>query len=343
MSFELQRHPANPLLSARDGGDWDGGLVFNGAVAQTDDGVFHMLYRAAQTGFVRRESVTTPTNVDEYDGFISRIGHAISVNGVDWKPDSQPALDINDEFDCWGAEDPRITRVDDTFYIFYTGVTQPAYTGYDHIRVCMATTKDFVTYTKHGVVGPARMTKGGWLFPRKINDSCWLALVFDGFAPDSSTFMVPIDDVARLGNITDDEWNALLADPANNVLATGRRWSDGQMPALGFETGPGALETPHGWLWVHARIDIDPPRWSIAAVLLDRDDPRKVTHELRAPILTAHVDYERNGFVRNVCFPQGHAVVNGEYRLYYGAADQSVCLATCSLDDLVAALLLEPL
>jgi len=342
MSFLLERHIANPLLTARANDGWDGGLVFNGCVARTDDGVLHLLFRAAQAGFTRSAQVTTSTNVDEYDNFISRIGHATSIDGISWHVDTTPAIDLSDDFDCWGAEDPRVTRVGDVFYVFYTGVTQPAYSGYDHIRICLATTTDFVTYTKHGVVGPPHMTKGGWLFPRTIGGRHWLSLVFDGFAPDSSTFVVPLQDLDDLGKMTSDQWTELLADPVNNVLPTGRTLSNGVVPALGFETGPGALETPHGWLWVHARIDVDPPRWSIAAALLDLDDPRVITHELVEPILVAQTDYETNGFVRNVCFPQGHLVVDDEYWLYYGAADQSICLATCKLDQLIDALLDSP-
>jgi predicted GH43/DUF377 family glycosyl hydrolase len=48
--------------------------------------------------------------------------------------------------------------------------------------------------------------------------------------------------------------------------------------------------------------------------------------------------------VANAIFPCGlvHDEQSGELRLYYGAADTSICLATAQLDDLLAAVLAEP-
>ena len=50
------------------------------------------------------------------------------------------------------------------------------------------------------------------------------------------------------------------------------------------------------------------------------------------------------GDVPNVVFPCGlvHDRATDELRLYYGAADTSICLATAQLDDLLAAVLAAP-
>ena len=54
--------------------------------------------------------------------------------------------------------------------------------------------------------------------------------------------------------------------------------------------------------------------------------------------------YERTGDVPNVVFPCGlvHDAASDELRLYYGAADSSICLATARLDDLLEAVLAAP-
>ena len=54
--------------------------------------------------------------------------------------------------------------------------------------------------------------------------------------------------------------------------------------------------------------------------------------------------YERTGDVPNVVFPCGlvHDEASDELRLYYGAADTSICLATAQLDDVLAAVLAAP-
>ena len=51
--------------------------------------------------------------------------------------------------------------------------------------------------------------------------------------------------------------------------------------------------------------------------------------------------YERIGDVPNVVFPCGlvHDQATDEIRLYYGAADTSICLATAQLGDLLDAVL----
>ena len=54
--------------------------------------------------------------------------------------------------------------------------------------------------------------------------------------------------------------------------------------------------------------------------------------------------YEREGDVPNVVFPCGlvHDEASDQIRLYYGAADTSICLATAQLGDLLAAVLAAP-
>ena len=61
-------------------------------------------------------------------------------------------------------------------------------------------------------------------------------------------------------------------------------------------------------------------------------------------ILAPFADYERTGDVPNVVFPSGllHDEASDEIRLYYGAADSSICLATARLRDLLDAVLAAP-
>jgi len=63
---------------------------------------------------------------------------------------SEDHILINAEqpYEIFGCEDPRITLIDDTYYITYTG-----FDGWC-ARICLATTKDFKTIKKHGVIGP---------------------------------------------------------------------------------------------------------------------------------------------------------------------------------------------
>jgi predicted GH43/DUF377 family glycosyl hydrolase len=51
-------------------------------------------------------------------------------------------------YEYFGCEDPRLTRVNDLFYITYTG-----FSGLN-ANICLATTTDFKTIEKQGVIGP---------------------------------------------------------------------------------------------------------------------------------------------------------------------------------------------
>jgi len=82
----------------------------------------------------------------------------------------------------------------------------------------------------------------------------------------------------------------------------------------------------------------------VGLALLDLEEPTRVLRRLPAWILGPLAPYERTGDVPNVVFPCGlvHDTASGELRLYYGAADSSICLATARLDDLLEAVLAAP-
>jgi len=77
--------------------------------------------------------------------------------------------------------------------------------------------------------------------------------------------------------------------------------------------------------------------------IVDLDDPSQVRGLMRTPLLAPEAPYEIDGFRGSVIFPCGliYDEGSGEVRLYYGAADTSVALATGHVDELIAAC--EPL
>jgi beta-1,4-mannooligosaccharide/beta-1,4-mannosyl-N-acetylglucosamine phosphorylase len=81
--------------------------------------------------------------------------------------------------------------------------------------------------------------------------------------------------------------------------------------------------------------------YRVGLALLDLEEPTHVLRRLPGWVLAPVEPYERTGDVPNVVFPCGliHDVASGEVRLYYGAADSSICLATARLDDLLEAVL----
>ena len=79
---------------------------------------------------------------------------------------------------------------------------------------------------------------------------------------------------------------------------------------------------------------------------LDLDDPRKVLARTRDNLLEPREPYELTGQVPNVVFPSGMVVEEfddggfappaAKVRVYYGAADTSVALATTTIGELMA-------
>jgi predicted GH43/DUF377 family glycosyl hydrolase len=84
--------------------------------------------------------------------------------------------------------------------------------------------------------------------------------------------------------------------------------------------------------------------YRVGLVLLDLEDPTRVLRRLPNWILAPLEPYERTGDVPNVVFPCGlvHDPKTDQLRLYYGAADSSICVATSRLADLLAAVLAAP-
>src|SRR4249919_3379658 len=144
----LTRYPGNPILTAAH---WPATVnaVFNPGVTRLGDEVLLLVRVEDRTG-------------------ISHLCPARSRDGLtDWvitPGDSLlPALDT--EVERFGIEDPRITECADKQFIVYTGYS----TGGP--LVCLASTRDFRSYERHGVLVPPE-DKDAALFPRQF-DGRW--------------------------------------------------------------------------------------------------------------------------------------------------------------------------
>ena len=78
--------------------------------------------------------------------------------------------------------------------------------------------------------------------------------------------------------------------------------------------------------------------------LLDPKDPTRCVRRSDQWSLGPETEYERNSDVGSVGFPCGYTIADDRdtIRVYYGAADSSICLATASLQELVDGLLACP-
>jgi predicted GH43/DUF377 family glycosyl hydrolase len=75
--------------------------------------------------------------------------------------------------------------------------------------------------------------------------------------------------------------------------------------------------------------------YRVGLALLDLENPLKVLCRANEWVLSPKADYERVGDVDDVIFPCGWVLEGDEIRMYYGAADTHIALATASLSEVL--------
>lgn len=328
-TVRLERHPGNPVLRPDPDSPWEAGSVLNGTVIQGDDGVIRMLYRA-----------TNGTKIEESGAYVSSIGYAESKDGVTFERRSEPLISPDQPYEQGlGCEDPRVVRIGDEYFIYYTAVEGPW--GPDvKVRIALATTKDFKTVTKHGVVGPrGTASKAATLLPEPVDGKYVWYFTWCSDTPGAAILHArfdSLDDVRKpppgfiAGVIEDYDRSAVLisGDRANLRKSRVRR---------GPELGAPPIRTDRGWLLFYSNSDheIDEPEWQISAALLDLDKPWQVIARTKEPLLTPETRDELHGVVARVTFPSGAVLVGDRIHVYYGTGDQGIALATCELEALL--------
>ncbi|HSB86900.1 MAG TPA: hypothetical protein VLD86_11345 [Ilumatobacteraceae bacterium] len=296
------RHPANPILTA-DQWPVSVNTVFNPGACQVD----------GDTVLICR--------VEDTRG-ISHLWVARSGDGVgDWKIDQEALISPrpNVESEQWGLEDPRVVRVEE---LNSWAITCTAY-GPTGPAVALFMT-DFKTVQMRGLVMPPE-DKNASLFPRRINGD-WVLIhrpVTVHSGPKAEIWLSRSRDL--------DAWRR----PERVLRTRPGAWWD----SVRLGTGPPPIETPDGWLLIYhgVRNTSNGAIYRVGLALLDLDRPNRVLHRSPDWVLAPVASYERIGDVPNVVFPCGaiHDEATDEIRVYYGAADTSIGLATGKLSDIL--------
>ena len=300
----FQRQATNPILTAADW-PYPVNTVFNPGVTRFQGKVLLL------------------ARVEDRRG-LSHLTKAISDDGVsNWRIDEFPTMDadpLNHPEELWGIEDPRIVRVDEL------GKWAITYTAYSRggPLVAMALTDDFVKFDRLGPIMPPE-DKDAALFPRRINGK-WALIhrpIAANYVPGAHIWLSYSDDLAHWGD--------------RQVLMHARRggWWDGDK--IGLAAPP--LETPEGWLLFYhgVRKTASGSIYRMGLALLDLEDPLKVRRRGEEWIFGPTERYEREGDVDDVVFPGGWVVdeKTGLLKMYYGAADSCIAMATASVSDLL--------
>lgn len=212
-----------------------------------------------------------------------------------------------------GLEDLRLTRFEHSDGSIEWIGTYTAYSGRE-IRSELLRTTDFTRFDLMPLEGVAALNKGLALFPRMFDGRYLMIGRHDG----KNLYLIESEDLRNWGN------GKLLLEPKYP-------WEFVQIGNCGAP-----IEIDEGWLLLTHGVGAI-RKYSIGAVLLDKDDPSRVLGRTSQPILST-VDEDREGYVPNVVYSCGGMRVGDDLFLPYGVADSSVAFAFLSIKDLLASM-----
>lgn len=316
--------------------------VFNPAAIR--DGEFvHLFYRA-----VRKGNYSTI-------GYCKLKGPLKVI-----KREKKPILFPEKRYETQGIEDPRITKIENTYYLTYS--------VYDRINVlgAYATSTDLKTFKKQKIITP-KFTyrefkhfieccsnlgdkylfhyklfkehglgkelsrklyvwdKNIMFFPKKINGKfAMLHRIHPGIQ------IVYFKDFKEL---TKDFWEDYMINLDSHIVMDPKYLHESSH--IGGGCPP--IETKDGWLLIYHTAEDTPSGfiYHTSAALLDLKDPTKEIARLKTPLISPTNKWEKEGVVKNIIFPSGTVVFEDTLYIYYGAADTRIATASVNLNELL--------
>lgn len=307
-------HGGRPILEPVAGHPWESRVVLNPAAVLTG-GECVMLYRAQG---------------DPTDGVApSSLGMARftpHLNLIERYAD--PVLTPGARFDALGVEDPRCTQVDDTYFVYYTG-----YAGGEDVTICLATTRDFHEWERHGPVkGDLNRfpNKNAALFPETV-DGRWLLLHRPMKGPDAMKIHLA-ESATPYG-----PWRSLgPLMPSYSYREFARSWIGAGGPPVSLGAARFLMVYHQGHFTSDGSREYD-----LAAALLDfsRDDPVVGRIEpLMRPTERAEREGDPDLGVDNVLFTCACYVAGDDLIIPYAGADSRIFGASLPLNGLTDAL-----
>ncbi|MES2518715.1 MAG: glycoside hydrolase family 130 protein [Bacteroidota bacterium] len=299
---------------------WEAKDVYNPA-AIVRNGKVYLLYRAEDT-------------LKSVDG-TSRIGLAVSNDGIHFKRQAKPVLFPENDFMkpyewAGGCEDPRIVETNNGRYII-------TYTTYDGktARLCIATSSNLQKWKKQGLAFKQEKYRDLWsksgaiickrvgqkLIASKINGKYWM------YFGDTNIFLASSDDLIT--------WEILEDETGKPKPIFGAR--EGKFDSRLVESGPPAMITKKGILLLYNSMNLHeggfaglpPDAYSAGQILMDIKDPAKVIARTDDYFMKPEKSYELNGQVNQVVFIEGMVYFKNRFFLYYGTADSKIAVAVC--------------
>ncbi|HBH47086.1 MAG TPA: glycosidase [Bacteroidales bacterium] len=295
----IERYINNPILTREDV-PYPVATVHNAAVIKYD-GKYIMIFRSHK---LNGRSI---------------LGKATSSDGFNFKVNKKPFMlpavkGIFSEYEAYGIEDPRIVYVDGEFLITYSAYSKHG------VRIGLAKTKDFQSIERVSLITEADY-RNVVIFPEKIGG---LYARLDRPHSEISPWSIWISyspDLKYWGE------SKLIMKPMQY------HWDE-------MKIGPGAppIKTTHGWLHIYHGVfpTMDGSVYRLGAAIHDLEDPSVILAVGDDWILQPEEDYEITGYVHNVVFCCGAVPEDdGSMKIYWGGADNVMCVGTVKIQKLV--------
>jgi predicted GH43/DUF377 family glycosyl hydrolase len=295
----VKRYENNPILSPEDV-SYPVTTVHNAGMTKYQD-KYIMLFRSHR-----------------YNGR-SILGLAESDDGYNFtvrpEPFMTPAKEgIFGEYEAFGVEDARISRIDDEYLITYSAYSE------NGVRIGLARTRDWQTVERVALITQADL-RNVVIFPEKF-DGRYVRL--DRPHSEISPWSIWCSYSPDLVHWGDSK---VLMRPVTY------HWDE-------MKIGPGAtpFKTDKGWLHIYHGVfnSMDGAIYRLGVALHDLKDPSKIIGVADSWILQPEDLWERTGYVHNVVFSCGAIPEpDGSVKIYWAGADNVMCVGTANIDDLV--------
>jgi predicted GH43/DUF377 family glycosyl hydrolase len=318
--FVVKKSKSNPILSPIKDHPFESFSAFNPNPIVVGKET-HILYRAQ----------SLPETFENSHFSLSVIGKATSKDGVNFKKREQF---VYPEYvwERFGLEDPRVTRIDGRYFIFYTALSVYPFSG-DGIKVGLAISPDMKTVSEKHLITPFN-AKAMTLFPERINGKYVALLSVNTDKPPSK---IAIAEFSKIEDMWDEVyWKKWYKDLDKHVLDIPKMDNDQ------LEIGSTPIKIKDGWLLVYSHINnyfSNDKIFGIQALLLNLKNPKEIIGKTRGALLVPEESYEKFGQAPNIVFPSG-ALIKKDKKgdkllIYYGATDTTCALAEVPLTPLL--------
>lgn len=295
----FKRYKDNPIISPNPNNKYEKDGTYN-PTATVHDNKVYLFYRA--------EDKLHPDDLPQYA--TSQICLAISEDGYNFKKyENNPVIRPTLPEEGKSCEDPRITKINDEFYLTYTAFDGKFPKISKNVYTALATSKDLINWEKQGII--LKKLKAAVISPEKVNGKYIMFIGGSNIKVAKSTDLISWD-------VEDNPILDIRHDKFDNKYV---------------ETGPPPLIYKDKLVLFFNTADIN-GIFHPSFALLDKNNPRKVLFRANEPLMSPSEDYEVKGNIRNVIFGSGLIKFKGKYFYYYGAADSYVCVATVEKKEL---------